>query len=228
MANAKGRGKGKKPDGTYWEEQTYYNQSSKSSGKGGFGRQQSPTGPDGKIMECWDCGSTQHLSDDPRCPNNGQGKGKGGYHVNPAVTGDWAQAEQPKGPQTGASAWHVAQPGGAGILEGADSVWVISENPFADAFPSSSNHDLHNEVVMLRQQLAITQCEVVGMRSSEEAHQIQTRHEHHRQIFEHLSAQATDRVEHHERAATTAATQARREARDTVACAGAETTRAMA
>ena len=72
MSKAKGRGKGKKPDGTYWEEQTYYNRSSKSSGKGGFGRQQNPTGPDGKTMECWDCGSTQHLSKDSRYPNMGQ------------------------------------------------------------------------------------------------------------------------------------------------------------
>ena len=172
MAKAKGRGKGKgkKPDGTYWGEQTYYNRSSKSSGKGGFGRQQNPTGPDGNTMECWDCGSTQHLSKDPRCPNKGQGKGKGGYHVNPAVTEDWAQAEQPSGPQTGANTWHVAQPGGAGILEGVASVWVISEDPiadaqqaaaFANAFPSSGDLDLHQEVRRLRQELAITQGEVV-------------------------------------------------------------------
>ena len=39
----------------------------KSSGKG-LGQSTNPRGRDGKVMECFDCGSAEHLKGDPRCP----------------------------------------------------------------------------------------------------------------------------------------------------------------
>ena len=143
MSKAKGRGKkGAKGEPTYWEAQAYYGKSSNSSGKGGFGRQQNPAGPDGKPMECWDCGSTQHFHNDQRCPNRGRrkGQGKGGFCATEAkgahVLASWgitspgaAQAasssyQVAELPQSTALAippageWHVATPGDEGIFEG--------------------------------------------------------------------------------------------------------------
>ena len=42
----------------------------KSSGKGGKGRKGNPKGPDGKVMTCHECGSTEHLV--ARCPRRRQ------------------------------------------------------------------------------------------------------------------------------------------------------------
>ena len=98
----KGKGKGKdnrhrfKGKGGYYtyltelppdEVESLYKGMSKAKGKG---RRQHPAGPDGKPMECWDCGSTQHFHNDPRCPSKGRSKGKskGGYctHEPPSGT----------------------------------------------------------------------------------------------------------------------------------------------
>ena len=50
-----------------------------TSGKGGFGRKGNPIGRDGKQMECFECGSTEHLAE--KCPNKNSshfvGRGKG-------------------------------------------------------------------------------------------------------------------------------------------------------
>ena len=53
-----------------------------STGKG-LGRSDgNPIGPDGKKMECWDCGSDMHMRGSPECPKRdkgGKGHGKGIY-----------------------------------------------------------------------------------------------------------------------------------------------------
>ena len=105
-------------------------------------------------------------------------------------------------------------------------MWVISEDPiadaqqaaaFANAFPSSGDLDLHQEVRRLRQELAITQGEVVDTRHREEMSRTQVRQEDGQHICERLSSQAREVVTYHERTARAAASQARHEARDTVA-----------
>jgi hypothetical protein len=85
----RGKGKGKHP-GYYLAnlseqeiESMFFAKGRKGKGKGkrssgkGKGRRQNPKGPDGQIMKCRKCGSTEHFQRE--CPrNSGGGHGKGG------------------------------------------------------------------------------------------------------------------------------------------------------
>ena len=86
----KGQGKGKshskggRPFGahSYFEDSIFFNKGGHKKGKG-FGTnkgkmyrpsRQNPRGPDGQLLKCFDCGSTEHLR--RHCPHR-KGKGKG-------------------------------------------------------------------------------------------------------------------------------------------------------
>ena len=89
FGKARGKGKGRK---------------GKSSGSG-FGRapgSKNPTGRDGEIMKCYDCGSDEHLAGSPDCPNRGKGKGKNKGKMFPIMP------STPRGPQgdSGEYDWH--------------------------------------------------------------------------------------------------------------------------
>ena len=86
----KGKGKGKHP-GFFLQhltdqevEQTFFGKGPKGRGKGkgkrstgkGRGRRQNPKGPDGKIMTCRQCGSTEHFQKE--CPRNQSSSSSGG------------------------------------------------------------------------------------------------------------------------------------------------------
>ena len=81
-----------------------------SSGKG-LGRSDgNPIGPDGKKMECWDCGSDMHMRGSPECPKpqkGGKSQGKGSYVATWHYTADDSQRPSSSQPSD-QHQWHDA------------------------------------------------------------------------------------------------------------------------
>ena len=121
---SKGKGRGK---GRFHFEPSVINHSSLAGGKGkggkggkgkkGKGSQayfQNPTGSDGQVMKCHECGSDQHLI--ASCPKKKGGKGKGGKGKSFMVDGS---------PQAG----QYFQPGAfQGIVNGQSDNWYIGDS----------------------------------------------------------------------------------------------------